>query len=231
MERIHGALMWSFLKAKRTDGASTKRIDLTRLLGEIGDVGPFTINDAAFKFWLPEPVERALTELLLLEDDSLSDFLRKTLIVHCYGFYFFRTLIERSPGIFSEGKTRYSVSPDAPSPKKEGKRNPVYWVPELGKNIAPIKVWLPAQLKEDLRTLAEHVGLKPSQYAREIIVSRLLGHGTLPRRPESFKVIETNASMAWEADADVPWRETTQAAYLMAHAGRITEGDIAVEEK
>jgi len=224
--------MWTFLKTKKTTASPQQRtVNLADFLGEAGDVEPFTLNSAAFKFWLPEPVEQALAELCCLERDSLSNFLRKALIIHCYGFYFFRTLLERHPGIFSEGEVRFSLT-DNKAPKKGGqKRNPIYWVPELGKNIAPIKIWIPEKLKDDLGVLAKHVGLKPSQYAREIIISRLLGHGTLPRRPESLKVIETDAALAWGEDANVPWRETTQDEYQAAHAGRISEEGRVVKEK
>lgn len=51
-----------------------------------------------------------------------------------------------------------------------------------------IKLWLPKRLRDDLQVLADHTGIRLSQYVREIVISRLLGHGTLPKRPEMLTV-------------------------------------------
>ena len=83
-------------------------------------------------------------------------------------------------------------------------------MPELGKNIAPIKVWIPTRLKNDLSLLAQHANLTLSNYVREIIISRLLGQGMLPTRPEMFQALPTQNADAWNEGRDVPWREVSK---------------------
>lgn len=104
----------------------------------------------------------------------------------------------------------------------EGGRNVGYchWVPELGKNIAPIKVWIPARMKADLQLLADHAEIPLSQFVREIVISRLLGHGTLPARPLLTRA-EPTAADAWCEDQDVPWREVSAEEYRRRREGEV----------
>jgi hypothetical protein len=154
----------------------------------MGDFSDLAEHHAAFKVWLPEPVKHALDEISERSDLSVSVFLRQFLAIHCYGLYAFYQMIETTPNLFKDRDSsgiRYSFAREEPPEGK--KRVDTYWVVELGKNVAPIKLWIPKRMKADLKTLAEHVGLTPSNYVREILVSRLLGHGMLPQRPAMFK--------------------------------------------
>jgi len=92
-------------------------------------------------------------------------------------------------------------------PPEDKSRIDTYWVPELGKNVAPIKVWISKRMKADLQTLAEHAELRPSNYVRGILRSRLLGHGMLPQRSTMFKASPTAATDDWGEDREVPMRE------------------------
>jgi hypothetical protein len=146
-------------------------------MGDFSDLGK---HDVAFKVWLPEPVKHTLVEISDRSNLSVSVFLRQFLAIHCYGLYAFYQMTETMPNLFKDRNSsgiRYSFAMEEPPEGK--KRVDTYWVVELGKNIAPIKLWIPTRLKTDLKTLAEHVGLTPSNYVREILISRLLGHGML----------------------------------------------------
>ena len=63
-----------------------------------------------------------------------------------------------------------------------------YWVPELGENVSPIKVWLPMRMRNDLQTLAGYAALNLSQYVRESVISRVLGHGSRAVTPRNAGV-------------------------------------------
>jgi hypothetical protein len=76
-------------------------------------------------------------------------------------------------------------------------------VPQFGKNVIGFKLWLASQMKEDLQKLADHAGVKLSAFAREVIISDLIGHGSSPERPEMFEAA-SEAALAWERDDDVP---------------------------
>ena len=64
------------------------------------------------------------------------------------------------------------------------------------KNIADIKLWIPAKMKADIQALAKKAGKKPSTYVREVIISQLYGH--IP--PEGIS-LETIAPEECDEDA------------------------------
>lgn len=125
-------------------------------------------HDSALKFWLPESAAKAVDELSKLQGNAMSVTLREFLAVHAYGLYPVQLLLQRNPGVFKEPNIRFSVSFDPldyidPPGKK---RVQTYFVPELGKNVVPIKLWIAACLRDDLQILAEHSGVKLSQCKR-----------------------------------------------------------------
>lgn len=185
-----------------------------------GDFRDFQEHNAPLKFWLPEPADRALGQFCTLADQSLSEWLRQFFVVYAYGLLALTILHERSPHFFRDGRgLLYSIATPQDPPGK--KRVATYWVPELGKNVAPIKVWIPARLKADLQLLADHAEIPLSQFVREIVISRLLGHGMLPARPRLTQVEPTPAAEAWCLDQEVPWREVSEAEYHQARQGEV----------
>jgi hypothetical protein len=179
----------------------------------MGDCSDLGVHDAALKFWLPEAAKAALEELAGRYGESMSELLRQFFAVHCYGLYAVHLMTERSPKLFKDHYILYARrAPDDSA--HEGKiRIDTYWVPELGKNVAPIKLWVATRMRGDLQQLAEHVGIKLSQYLREIVISRLLGHGTLPGRPAMFEAMPVPAADDWCEDREVPWREVAEDEY------------------
>lgn len=229
--------MWSFFKSQQRDKQAEyikqrdkqseyikprrRPLDFEEIVAGMGDFSDFGEHDAALKIWLPEPVKQALEEISERSDLSMSVFLRQFLAIHCYGLYAFYQMIEAIPNLFKDRDSsgiRFSMCMDEPPEGK--KRVDTYWVIELGKNVAPIKLWIPKRMKADLKTLAEHVGLTASNYVREILISRLLGHGMLPQRPTMFKPFPAPEADAWEADQPV-WREVSQEEFYNYHIGEI----------
>jgi hypothetical protein len=227
--------MWPFLKfqrQKKNREASSelqpaaelsteehrRPMSLDALIDSMGSVDDLRDHDAALKFWLPEPAMDMLNEIRDLSGDSMSSFLRRFLAVHIYGLYAFHLMERNHPGLFKEPVfqdvgIRFSLRMPAEvvaldeCKAEPRKRVTTYWVPELGKNIESIKLWLPKRMKEELGFLAAHSGLRLSEYVREIVIARLLGHGALPMRPSMFDVLPNDTSMAWEDDREIPMRQ------------------------
>lgn len=226
--------MWPFLKrqGKSADRSGEfpaaldhrpRPMKFAQLLDGMGDFSDFKHHNTALKFWLPEPASEALEELSKRNGDSMSEALRQFFAAHCYGVYAFQMMKEAIPGLFKEPEPpMFSRREVEPPPNK--KRVDTYWVPELGKNVAPIKVWIPARMRGDLQALADHVGIKLSQYAREIVISRLLGHGTLPKRPEMMSAAPLPSAEDWCEDRDVPMRQVDAKEYF-----RVKEGEAHTE--
>jgi hypothetical protein len=148
----------------------------------------------------------AMREVCGISGNSISEMLRQFFAHHCYGIYAFHVMLSKHPGLFKDpSPILYSRSFTEPPPGK--KRIYTYWVPELGKNVVAMKVWVPTRLRNDLQILADHVELNLSQYAREIVISRLLGHGTLPYRPEMLHASPLPAAQDWCEDQEVDMRQ------------------------
>jgi hypothetical protein len=209
--------MWSFLdkekQSKLQAGGSNledkfrpRPMKFSQIVDGMGDFSDLADNSMAMKFWLPEPAMEALRELCAIGGISFSEALRQFFAHHCYGIYAFQVMLAKQPGLFKDPKpVLFSRSFAEPPPGK--KRVYTYWVPELGKNVVAVKVWIPARLRDDLQILAAHVELNLSQYVREIVISRLLGHGTLPYRPEMLNASPLPAAQDWCDDQEVDMRE------------------------
>ena len=209
--------MWPFLSkqkqsASRADGtvldsaARPRALMFSQIVEGMGDFSDLATNSDAMKFWLPEPAMEALRELCAINGNSISETLRQFFAHHCYGIYAFHVMLTKHPDLFKDPEPpMFSRSFVEPPPGK--KRIYTYWVPELGKNVVAMKVWVPSRLRNDLQILAGHVELNLSQYTREIVISRLLGHGTLPYRPEMLRASPLPAAEDWCENHAVEMRQ------------------------
>jgi hypothetical protein len=222
---LFGKTMWQFFKRQQRNNQTEyieqcrKPLAFDEIVAGMGDFSDLAEHHAALKVWLPEPVEQALREISELSDLSISEFLRQFLAIHCYGLYAFYQMTAVMPKLFKDQRG-IMFSRTEMEPPEGKKRVNTYWVIELGKNVASIKVWIPKRMKADLQTLAEHVELTPSNYVREILISRLFGHGMLPQRPTMFKAFPAPAADEWEADREV-WRQVSQEEFHNYHIGEI----------
>ncbi len=220
-------MMWPFFKnqkqpqaAEQTSGARVKvgprPMKFTEIVEGMGDFSDLRNHDCALKFWLSEPAMEALREMCARNGDSVSEVLRQFFAHHCYGIYAYYVMTDAIPNLFKEPEPpRFrTVQEKIPVGKK---RVTTYWVPELGKNVMPVKIWIAQRMRDDLQVLADHVDLKLSQYAREIVISRILGHGTLPHRPEMLNAAPLPAAEKWCRGQKVEMREVDHA-YFYRHA-------------
>lgn len=217
--------MWPLFKNKDAAASLTltsqrRPLQFDQLLEGMGDLTVLREHDIAVKLWLPEPAALALEDFSKVQGISMSEMLRHFFSAHCYGVYVVELLRGQCPEIFrDEEPIRFSRAQVEPPPGK--KRQVTYWVPELGKNVAPIKLWIANRLREDLQALADHSKLPLSQYLREIVISRLLGHGMLPMRPEMLEATPLPAAEYWCEDREVPWREVDEETYLSSRERRM----------
>lgn len=217
--------MWPFIESEKIRQQKPRQINFgnseqqrlpmkfPQLVEEMGDFTDLAEHDSAMKFWLPEPASEALEEVAGVNGDSMSEALRQFFVTHCYGVYACTVMTKAIPGLFRDPGS-VKLSEVAKKPPAGKKRVDTYWVPELGKNVAPIKVWIPSRVRQDLQLLADHVGIKLSQYVREIVISRLLGHGTLPKRPEMIAAFPLPSADDWSEDREVQMRQVSEDEYF-----------------
>lgn len=202
-----------------------------RLIEGMGNFDHFDQHDRALKFWLPEPARDALEDLAKRQGQSMSELLRQFLFQHCYGVYAHALLMDKRAAARQAADAnmpRFSRNDDEVRYSRrssyEPKKDPTYWVPELGKNVTSLKIWMSAQMYADLEALALHSQITVSQYVREIVISRLLGHGTLPKRPEMLEAAPLPSAARWEQGQEVKMRQVSFDEYCKHDDGRTDEG-------
>ena len=75
----------------------------------------------------------------------------------------------------------------------------VEFIPGLGKNIVPLKLYLHEKMKADLQVMANTSGIALSQFVREILVSHFLGHTVWPERKKLITKEQEALANSWEA--------------------------------
>lgn len=207
--------MWSQL-TNLISNAKRRPLSLIDMTDAMGDCTEFKHHDIAFKYWLPEPVAEAIKQVAESFDMNVSSCQRYLLARHVYGLYPVMLVDKRARGTFISRRSDAILFSKSYTPPPKGKvRKTTYWVPELGKNIVPVKVWMAHRLKDDLQKMADHVGIPLSQYTREAMISDVLGHGTLPYRPSVFPLCVPNEAVAvWETISSTDQDEQTLVATI-----------------
>ena len=209
-----------FKRKKKTAPLTSPTVEkeapiFTRLLPgrEYGDLAH---DDAELRFWLPEVCRTALDEVTNALDVTEAFWLRGVFMMHLYGEHEYRRMFAQkadfftSPRVVSRKSSRYAVAFSVAPQNSDGPLpEPTTWVaPNLGKNMWPIKVFVPGQLKRDLLHAAARNGIMLSVYARELLLMRLLGYA-LDRNSLLHCSLESlNAGEKWESgdanDMEVP---------------------------
>lgn len=161
---------------------------------------------APIKIWLPEIVARTVKYLAGEAGESQSAWLRDLLVTYTYGRAAMKALEIRERQLLHEQPMFSRKMVD----RTQGRW--IYLVPQLGKNTVAFKLWASEQMKTDLSVLAEHAGTQLSAFVREIIIADLLGHATLPERPQVSDPVSP-AAVAWERGEEVLVAEVSESDY------------------
>jgi predicted DNA-binding protein len=162
--------MWPFTRKRRQRSAPVSQ--QPPVVGIIADRGLHDLskNDAELRVWLPEEGRAALDAIADRLDVVRAKYLREFLVTYLYGLHELLKMQTEQTGL-------YYVPPPSNEPPL-----PLYsrarteeCIPGLGKNIVPLKLYLPQRMKEDLQTLGDRAGVPLSQFAREALVSHFFG--------------------------------------------------------
>lgn len=152
-------------------------------------------NDAELRVWVPEPVKVAMQEVAEKLDIALSKYLRELFVVYLYGVHELLCMQDNQTGIYHPEPPPAPRKLDAPMFSRARK---VDYIPGLGKNIVPLKLFLHGKMKADLQELASKAGIPLSQFVREILVSHFLGHSVWPERKILWTSAQQSIAEGWE---------------------------------
>lgn len=151
----------------------------TYLTGTGRDYDGLQSNDRPVKFWVPEPVWKALQELAAYYESDLSTLVRHILFSHVFGHYDLLMLAERGDRRFLPQGSQEEFRDVVMYSRRAAADNRTA---DLGKNDHDVKVWMPGELVSEVDKLADVAGISRSEYVRETLVGHLFGRTQLPDR-------------------------------------------------
>lgn len=156
-------------------------------------------NDAQLRIWLPEPLRNSMDLVSRHLDTTLSKYLREYLVVYLYGNHALIDMYNHQTGIFYSPPLPETIADEDYDTPMFSRVRSVEFIPGLGKNIVPFKIFLNAQIKSDLQLLADKSDMALSQFVREILVSHFLGHTVWPERHQVLKAEHIAVANQWES--------------------------------
>ncbi|PKO44195.1 MAG: hypothetical protein CVU29_10135 [Betaproteobacteria bacterium HGW-Betaproteobacteria-22] len=156
------------------------------------DLLDLSANDAQLRVWLPEQTRLVMDRAVKSVDATLSEYLREFFVVYLYGSDLLLQMKQTNTGIF------FTPPPRVASDVKYSRSRLVEYIPELGKNIKAIKIFLNAQIKADLQKLADKTGFALSHFVREVLISHFSGHIVWPERQVVLSSEHISIATQWE---------------------------------
>ena len=189
-------MLWFPFKKKSNESASSYDSEpIHKIRPELIDL---LANNATLRIWLPEPLRLAMDQVAKHLDTTLSKYLREFFVVYLYGNHALIDMFKNQTGIFYQPPKENKLDNDFDIPMFSRVRS-VEFIPSLGKNIVPFKIFLNAQIKSDLQLLADKSEMALSQFIREILVSHFLGHSFWPERNQMLAPDQIKIASEWEA--------------------------------
>lgn len=165
------------------------------------DVADLHINSAELRFWIPDACKIALSEVRRERGQTAACWLREFFVAYLFGEHRLARMQTLKTGLyFDPGIVRFNSlrGGEGQLPRQETLRG-------LGKNIVPIKLFLPARLKIDLANAALRAGMELSSFVRMTLVCRLLGHEVWHQHQGPWAYSdETAIALAWETGQQQP---------------------------
>lgn len=152
------------------------------------DLNDINMAEMQLRLWLPEKAKTAVMEMADHSGDTMTAYLTKFFVAYLYGTHELIRMHETKTGLYYLPPTRIRYS-------RMGAQNVI---PDLGKNLYALKLFVPEKVKTDLQTIADNAGMPLGRFVREILVSYLFGHTFWPERMCSWSEMEEKTADEWE---------------------------------
>jgi hypothetical protein len=154
-------------------------------------------NDAELRVWIAEPLKVAIAEVAARNDMRMSAYFRQFFVIYLYGIHELFCMRDNKTGIFHPPPLPTLNSQRDEDRVLFSRARTVDYIPGLGKNIVPFKLYLHSKMKSDLAELAEKANMPLSQFVREILVSHFLGHTVWPQRNHLWTSEQLDIANGW----------------------------------
>ena len=146
------------------------------------DYGGLNVQDDQLRIWLPDPAKIALMEVCERFGMSITAYLTELFATYLYGVHEVMRMRDHQKGLYDTDNLQFL---DA-NPYEGGQTDddgPAFDepVPEMGKNIFALKIFLPAQMKSGLQQRADKAQAPLGKFARAMICAHLFGRDVGPK--------------------------------------------------
>lgn len=140
------------------------------------------VQDEQLRIWLPDPAKIALIEICNRLNMSITAYLTELFATYLYGVHEVMRMRDHQTGLFD---TRELQFPEADHSENEEIEDdgPAFDepVPEIGKNIFALKIFMPAKLKSGLQQRADKAQAPLGRFIRAMICAHLFGRDIGPK--------------------------------------------------
>jgi hypothetical protein len=134
-------------------------------------------QDAQIRLWLPDQARIGLEEVCARMGVSMTVYLTEFFATYLFGVHEMLKMRDRGWGLYGAGECPRTDEEDTwqCDPDEEGDPEFDDPVPEMGKNIFALKIFLPCAIKAGLQHRANVAGVPLGRFVRAMICAHLFG--------------------------------------------------------
>lgn len=163
-------------------GQSATNLELSDGLIPQRNYAGLNVQDEQLRIWLPDPAKIALMEICSRLGMSVTAYLTELFATYLYGVHEVMRMRDHQTGLYDTDDMQFlDVDPHEDGQTEDD--GPAFDepVPEMGKNIFALKIFLPAKLKSGLQHRADKAQAPLGKFARAMICSHLFGRDVGPK--------------------------------------------------
>jgi len=163
-------------------GQSATDLELSGGLIPQRNYAGLNIQDEQLRIWLPDPAKIALMEICNRLGMSITAYLTELFATYLYGVHEVMLMRDRQTGLYDADDMQF-LDVDLYEVEQTEDDGPAFDepVPEMGKNIFALKIFLPAKLKIGLQHRADKANAPLGRFARAMICAHLFGRDVGPK--------------------------------------------------
>jgi hypothetical protein len=162
-------------------GSTDRQARLPDLIPE-RDYHGLNVQDVQLRIWLPDPAKIALMEICNRLGMSITAYLTELFATYLYGVHEVMRMRDQQTGLYSTDDlelldTAFYESEPVEDDDPEFDES----IPEMGKNIFALKIFLSSKLKNGLQMRADKAQAPLGKFARAMICAHLFGRDIGPK--------------------------------------------------
>ena len=156
-------------------------------------------QDAQLRVWLPDSAKQALEELCEINEMSMTAYLTEYFSSYLFGQHEVMRMRASRSGLYEPEPERRYCAMTPLGGEQDGDDEPET-LPDLGKNIFAVKIWVPEKIKDGLRSQAHRSQVPLGEFSRSLICAHLFGCHYWPTTLQMSMFKVNPSASKWEAD-------------------------------